>query len=150
MAAAVGVDLFQLAGERTESRRLQGAPGRAEKKPRPDWVRCLALAGRDVLYVSMNSGSVSRVRFEGAGQPEVWQTLWEDGGEKPNPVTCLAVGMVGEGGEVEDRIDRVVFGANCGNARLLDVAAGDWSTSVNGKTSSAVLHSAEWRAHEGR
>lgn len=66
----------------------QSAPKAAAGKG--DWVRSMALAGHDVLYVGTNLGRVQRVRLpDKDSEQELWEQLWDNG--RAEALICLAV-----------------------------------------------------------
>ena len=58
-----------------------------------DWVRSMALAGHNVLYIGTNQGKVQRVRLPDKDcEQELWEQLWDNG--RAEALTCLAVSTV--------------------------------------------------------
>ena len=61
----------------------------APKQTREDWVRPMALAGHEVLYIGTHRGRLQRVQPPARGAPERWEHLWNNG--RGEALMCLAV-----------------------------------------------------------
>ena len=61
----------------------------AAKQKREDWVRPMALAGHEVLYIGTHRGRLQRVHLPARAVPERWEHLWDNG--RGEALMCLAV-----------------------------------------------------------
>ena len=66
-----------------------GAGEAASKQTREDWVRPMALASHEVLYIGTHRGRLQRVRLPARGVPERWEHLWDNG--RGEALMCIAV-----------------------------------------------------------
>ncbi len=65
------------------------------KGSKGDWVRSMALASHEVLYVGTNTGRLQRVHLpHGEGGEEHWEHLWENG--RAEPLVCVAVSSISQ------------------------------------------------------
>ena len=61
----------------------------AAEQEREDWVRPMALASHEVLYIGTHRGRLQRVHLPARGVPERWEHLWDNG--RGEALMCLAV-----------------------------------------------------------
>ena len=66
-----------------------GAGEAAAKQEREDWVRPMALASHEVLYIGTHKGRLQRACLPSRGAPERWEHLWDNA--RGQALMCLAV-----------------------------------------------------------
>ena len=119
-----------------------------------EWLRCIALAGEDVLYAATNLGMLHRVWLpETSAQEERWENLWVS--PRGGPIACMVV-LAGSG--IHPGIparapqDIVLLGEQQGQATVLSVprmsSVGPFNTRTpQGDPSQQAI---SWEAHDGR
>ncbi|BDA49006.1 probable WD repeat-containing protein 6 at N-terminal half [Coccomyxa sp. Obi] len=120
-----------------------------------DWVRSMALADHNVLYVGTNLGRVQRVRLpDEDSERELWEQLWDNG--RAEALICLAVTQQEDAGlpttrseEGSARRTLVISGEQSGWATLLAASSSSEATTDCCVAGRPEVQSVCWLAHGG-